>query len=465
VVGGDELASAAFEAARRARKSALWLGASTFGASGLTSMSLAWPPTDRARAVADHSLRAEHVLITGVDDAAALAFARAARLASPGAEITVLMRDAGLAEQAAGDLNEARTRVWSTAAASARALAIAHPPFLIARELGHARIHALIIGFGQTGQAIARELVVNCRTTYLSLPRITVIDPEAIALEGVLRVRAPELDACAASLFIEGEISGRAVRPGPAHIAEAVAEAGPVTAAYVCLAADADGLSAAAMLQRLLRAEGMERPPIFVRLREANVVSSDGDDPARGSLTAFGDLGTILEVSEFLAPAPDAAARGFSEAYLAALSPEQRDDPARRSASSWDRLDETHRQNNRDVVAHAAAKLASAGIDPARWRCVSGLPRLQPGERLFNDPAQLEGLAELEHERFMAQRRMDGWRAANPQSRDEAGRLHPHLVPWNALADDLKELDRAMVRQTQAACAGPDRRAPADREP
>ena len=53
-----------------------------------------------------------------------------------------------------------------------------HPPFLIAKERGHERVHALIVGFGQTGQSIARDLIVNCRTTYLGRPRITVIDPQ-----------------------------------------------------------------------------------------------------------------------------------------------------------------------------------------------------------------------------------------------------------------------------------------------
>jgi hypothetical protein len=455
VVGGGDLAGAAFEVASHAGKSALWLGAPIFSASSFTSIALAWPPTDRSRAVVDHCRRAEHVLIVGVEDAAALAFARAARRASRDAQITVLMRDAVLAEDAASALNDARTRVASAATVSARALVTAHPPFLTAREFGHARIHAFIVGFGQTGQAIARELIVNCRTAYLELPRVTVVDPQAKALEGVLRVRAPELDACIESCFIEGEISGRAMRPDPDHIAQAVAQAGPITCAYVCLADDTSGLSAAAMLQRLLRAVGVPMPPTFVRLRDASAMSAADDQGGRASPTAFGDLGSILRASEFMAGAPDAAARDVHEAYRAALTPERRDDPSNRSAYPWDRLDETRRQNNRDVVAHIPAKFASAGIDPARWRGGVGLPRLGPGERLFHDASQLEVLAELEHERFLAQRRMDGWRRTDLASQDESGRLHPTLVAYDALSEDVKELDRAIVRQTQAACGGP----------
>jgi len=452
VVGSDPLALAAFETARRAGRSALWLGASLFGSSGFRAIALEWPAQDRARAVFDHAARADHVLVVNDDDAEALALARAARAASPDAFITVLMRDTRLAEDAAATLNQARTRVLSTAAVGARALAVEHPPFLIARELAHPRIHALIVGFGQTGQAIARDLIVNCRTTYLGLPRITVIDPQAKALEGVLRVRAPELDACADCFFIEGEIGSRAVKPDPDLIARDVAQAGPITAAYVCLSTDIDGLSAAATLQSLLRAVDIAAPPIFVRLREANTVSEAATGRGLDALTPFGDLASVLAASEFLSDAPDAAARSFCEAYRATLAPAERDDPNNRSAYPWDLLDETYRQANRDAVAHVPAKLASAGVDPRFWRGVHGLPRLPKSEHLYHDEAQLEALAELEHERWNAQRRMDGWRWSHHPRKDEAKRTHPSLTPYENLADDVKEYDRVYVRQTQSAC-------------
>ena len=102
-------------------------------------------------------------------------------------------------------------------------------------------------------------------------------------------------------------------------------------------------------------------------------------------------------------------------------------------------------------MAHIAAKLASADIDPARWRGVAGLPKLAPGERLFADATQLEALAWLEHERWNTQRRMDGWRWTDRPSRDQARRLHPSLVAYEALTDEVKEYDRVMVRQTQQA--------------
>ncbi len=453
IIGGDPLATTAFELAQENRSSALWLGASAFGSVNLRTIALPWPPQDRAQAVIDHAGGAEHVLVAHHDDAEALTIARAARLTAPHAQITVLMRDVRLAEDAGATLNEAKTRVLSAGAVAARALTIAHPPFLIAKDRKHERIHALIIGFGQTGQAIARDMIVNCRTTYLGLPRLTVIDPQAKALEGVLRVRAPEIDACAESHFIVGEISGRAIHPDPAKIAEALATAGPITAAYVCLATDSDALSAASMLQSLLRSIDIDAPPIFVRVREVNTIAPAGQaDRGLDALVPFGDLASILAASEFLSDAPDAAARAFNEAYRASLTPEQRADPANRSANAWDELDETYRQANRDAVAHVAAKLASAGINPGRWRWVTGLPKLGPDDRVYADDTALEALAELEHNRWNAQRRMDGWRWTDMARKNEARRLHPSLVTYGELSDDVKEYDRVYVRQTQAAC-------------
>ncbi len=452
VVGGEEIATKAFELARRSGRSVLWLGAPSLGLANMSTIALPWLPEDPAKTVLEHCGEADHILLVQSDDARALALVRAARAASSTAFITVLMRDARLAEDSAATLNESRTRVLSRASISARALHQAHPPFLLAKALGHNRIHAVIVGFGQTGQAIARDLIVNCRTTYLDKPHITIIDPNAMALEGVMRLRAPEIDDCAEFTFMTGRIAREAISPDADALTAVVQASGPMTAAYVCLSEDAEVLSTAGMVQSMLRAVGIARAPIFVRLRDAHALGGHGREQ-RGldALTPFGDLDTILAASEFLSRAPDAAARSFCEAYRAALPAEIRDDPANTSAKPWDELDETFRQANRDAVAHIPAKLASAGIEPALWQGVIGMPRLGAEHCLFADEDACEALARLEHHRWNAQRRMDGWRWTDAPRKDETLRRHPSLVEYDALADDVKEFDRVYVRETQRA--------------
>jgi hypothetical protein len=453
VAGSGELALAAFEAARSAGKSALWLGARAFAAPRLSTIALPWPAGERARALLDHARRADHVLIAEVDDAQAMSLARGARRAAPSAGITVVMRDAALAEAAAATLNESRTRVLSAPVLTARRLVLAHPPFLIAHDAGQARIHALIVGFGQTGQAIARELIVNCRTTFLAPPRIALIDPDAAALEAAFKVYAPELDRCADVDFIAGEVAGRAMRPSPEELARRIAAGGLLTAAYVCLPNGAAALSAAAMLGAFFRSEDVASPPIFVQLAEGAAIEGARAGQGLAAFTPFGETVALLEATEYLSRAPDAAPRAFAEAYRASLPAERRDDPDDPSAQAWERLDESYREANRDAAAHIPAKLASAGVDAALWRGLVTLPRLPPGQRLFASDAELEALADLEHERWCAQRRMEGWRSANGGPRDEARRLHPALRPYPELPDELKQYDRLMVRQTEVACS------------
>jgi len=110
------------------------------------------------------------------------------------------------------------------------------------------------------------------------------------------------------------------------------------------------------------------------------------------------------------------------------------------------------RKATREAVAHIPAKLASAGIDPALWRGVAGPPRLPPDVALFEDAEELEALAGLEHERWNAQRRLDGWRWTYLPAKDEVRRLHPSLVPFEALSESAKSYDRAIVGETQAIC-------------
>lgn len=462
VVGEGELALCGYEAAVGRRMSAVWLGAPVFSSERLSTIALAWPAGERAAAVFQHVRGAEQVLIAVSDDAEALGLTRAARSAAPGAWLTVVMREARLAENAAATLNDARTRVLSVPGLAARALMLRRPPFLIARDRGQRRVHSLILGFGQTGQAIARELIINGRTTYLEAPRITVVDPEAEALEAAFRVRAPELDRCAEMAFVAGEVSSRAVRPSPAAFAATLHAGGPLTAAYVCLGADTEALSAAVMLTSLLRAAEIAEPPLFVRLAGGGLTGEGGEGLER--LTPFGETRTLLAATEFLSQAPDAAARAFAEAYRASLPQEVRDDPKNRSALPWEQLEETYRQANREAVAHIAAKIASAGLTPAPQPDTASLPRLPQGKALFETDAELEALAELEHERWIAQRRMDGWRGVDGP-RDDARRMHPSLRPYGELTEAVKAYDRLIVRQSAIACAPDEGEAAARRTP
>jgi hypothetical protein len=83
-------------------------------------------------------------------------------------------------------------------------------------------------------------------------------------------------------------------------------------------------------------------------------------------------------------------------------------------------------------------KLAAIGCDVAPLTDAVGAP-------FAFRPEEVEALAVLEHARWSADRLLEGWTYA-PGPRDAVRRTSPHLVPWDALSDDVRESDREPVR-------------------
>ena len=102
----------------------------------------------------------------------------------------------------------------------------------------------------------------------------------------------------------------------------------------------------------------------------------------------------------------------------------------------WELLSDSLKESNRDQAAHIGMKLAAIGC---------GIAPLSDwdADRLTFTKAEIEQLAEMEHERWIEQRLRDGWR---PGPKDIEAKVSPYLVPWVQLSDDVKEWDRRAVR-------------------
>lgn len=124
----------------------------------------------------------------------------------------------------------------------------------------------------------------------------------------------------------------------------------------------------------------------------------------------------------------EAEARANHEAYLAGLEPE-----SRAGQRSWEELEESRKESNRWAVL-------SRQIKRAQWEATTEEER---------GAATLEHLAISEHQRWMAEKVMGGWRfGTGPDGRqDGSRRLHPDLQPWAALGEDTREKDRVQVRK------------------
>lgn len=397
--------------------------------------------------VARGSLRwANRIVIAECGDAATAETALAAARLRPKTPVFAVVRDAWLAEHLRHTVEDRPSKTWkgdvlisvSEHAAAARAVLGAHPPFLLAQRAGQARIHLLIAGFGGLGEALVRDVMHTNQVIGLAPMRITILDPEGAAREEAFATRYPGLMAEYDIAFITcdaGALNSEALDQLKARISD-----DPITAAYVATGEESPPLKAALGLQEIARREGLFDAPIFVSARDgAGLPRREGGAMFEGGaeLVAFGSWADINAASGMLDRDPDGLARDFHETYRTLQSGGPAD-------TDWPALTERLRNSNRRAVAHMPAKLASLGFDITPLLRSGDLspaarPVIHSSETLFRNASELMALARLEHQRWMADRLVDGWRYG--ETRDDLKRIHPNFVPFDDLSPEIAAFD------------------------
>jgi hypothetical protein len=159
-------------------------------------------------------------------------------------------------------------------------------------------------------------------------------------------------------------------------------------------------------------------------------------DDVQGRLAVFGVLDaacdpTLLERGALV----ERLARAMHARYLVEYAGSS---PAQDSHVPWDQLDERYRADNRAQAEHIGTKLAE--IDAA---IVPAAPDLPPFTLAEGPQGDVEKLARMEHDRWMAARR----EAGVTHGEQRTARTHPDMRDWDAgLTEDAKEKDRMFVR-------------------
>jgi voltage-gated potassium channel Kch len=152
-------------------------------------------------------------------------------------------------------------------------------------------------------------------------------------------------------------------------------------------------------------------------------------------LTGFGDLGSVVSPDALFDEQLDTMARAVHEAYLANSSG---DLPAR---LPWPVLPEHYRRSSRAAADHIPVKL-----NLARYRAVSG--KEQPAAL---DDVAIECMAAAEHYRWCLELKASGW--TQGAVRSDLRKIHPLLVPWEALPETARHDNREQIRAIPATLA------------
>lgn len=97
-------------------------------------------------------------------------------------------------------------------------------------------------------------------------------------------------------------------------------------------------------------------------------------------------------------------------------------------------LAEQDKADNRAAARRMGEVLAVAGLALSN----------NPAKPETSLPANIEAMAEAEHNGWMQQRARNGWTWA--ATRDDAAKQHPSMLPYEQLTEREKEKDRSNVR-------------------
>ena len=105
----------------------------------------------------------------------------------------------------------------------------------------------------------------------------------------------------------------------------------------------------------------------------------------------------------------------------------------------FDEQPETLKRSSYEQIAHMLAKVDALGYE------VVPINECAPTQRARGFSAEeTEKLAEMEHERWVAERIADGWTSVE---RNHEAKTTPYLVPYGELDDSVKQYDRDVVNR------------------
>ena len=335
---------------------------------------------------------------------------------------------------------------------AARALVQKEGPALLslAQQLGQQRLHFVFFGFDAAGEAVAERILMSLWSAHFDAPRLTVLSPDPQAMEAGFKARHREAFANPAAwtadiAFLPFDWNLASVG---AEVLDTVEQArGKATAIVVSTGSDPGNIHLSIALKRLCNS-GLRWPvPIYMRETSQSEFSQQyakGDDTPEldAYLMAFGAHQINSTRQRVIDGALDQGAAVAHEHYSKGLA--KKDALTMRELQAamkdWSDVLETYRAANRAVADAAMVKVWDAGFRPAA--------KGEKGETAIAVPPDLiDKMAQREHDRWMAERLMSGWRpTAAGETRNNDLMIHDKIVGWDQLNENDRNNDVVQVR-------------------
>lgn len=344
-----------------------------------------------------------------------------------------------------------RLRILNTYQAAVRQLFESFPFNTTSHVYDSGRPHLVFLGFGQMGRHVLLEALRLYTSAAVSQKiNISVIDRNAVRIWREFEANHPSIEQLCQVSLVETDILNE-----KKLLINLQKQADPVSAFYVCLDNDVTTLREALYLRKSSLQLKNSNAPIFAYLRaspgfESLTCAVKGATKLASGVVAFGSLKHTLTAKVLLNESLDTLAKNFHEFYLDKyktvkqtqdLTKNNKLPPAQQP---WKDLSETYRRANRHAADHLAIKLRSLDcrLFPA------SKPAEQPKEatQRFEFTAEETALlAQQEHQRWCAERFLDGWRYSAVRS--DIAKLHPALMRWDELQIDEQGKNKQSIKE------------------
>lgn len=308
------------------------------------------------------------------------------------------------------------------------------------RKAGGRQPRIVIVGLGKMGRSLAvqaaRDWWVKKKKNERRL-LISVIDKAAKKKVELLRLQYPQLDKACKFDIREMEKNAPEFERGD-FLFDSKGRCN-VDVIYICFDDDVHVLVNALTLYKKTREY---KVPIVARMSQnaglATLMRKDSKAFGYGRLYVFGLLDKTCSLEALLGGTHEILARAIHEDYVRHQKEIGKTPRTNPSMVDWEELSEDLKESNRNQADHIEVKLKAigCGIQPLTdWEAAS-----------FKFlPEEIELLAEMEHERWCEERKLNGW-LYKPGPKDIKKKTSPYLVPWEELSEDIKEYDRNTVR-------------------
>jgi len=328
-------------------------------------------------------------------------------------------------------------RVFSEAELIARQLVIKHPPDYGVSCQGE-DVHILLFGFGAIGQSLLLHIARNGHYKDKVHPSVTIVDRKINTLWHEFLANYPTVPQWVKVVTKEQRIENIS-KLDLNNLTKGVK---PFNIVYACTKDEISNLRIATLCTKEIAQ--VQKPMVIAIDPPGGAILAEFKQQENISIFECFSLVEKTGKNEhyqvadrLLEDMDDDLAKAFHLTYRKDEELAKIKDPTRNKPydKPWEELPEDARDANRSIADHSLVKLRALNLELVQ--APEALPFVPENE-------ELELLAEMEHNRWWAERTLNGW--SYDSKRDDDHKLHPNMVAYSELDEPTKAYDRSMVR-------------------